>query len=179
MNLVENIRGDALRHFKARNYRTRSPYLPLYILLILLFCPGFQLALSMRVQSALGKLPVIGKPMRMILWYCSTICFGSDLDPAATFGPGIYFPHPIGIVIGGEWDIGSQVTILHGVTLGRNGTPKGRCRVGDFSQIGAGAKVIGNIDIGRSSSIGANSVVLKSVPDNALAVGVPARIITK
>ncbi len=144
---------------------------------LIFFTPGFQLNLSIRTQQQLACIPVIGNVMRRILWYLTTIYFSCDIDTMAHFGPGLYFPHPIGIVIGGEWDVGNYVSILQGVTLGRSTVPSRRCRVGDRALIAAGAKVVGQIDIGEDARVGANAVVLRSVPAGATAVGVPARII--
>jgi serine O-acetyltransferase len=123
-----------------------------------------------------ARVPVIGGPLRFILWYVTTIYFGCDIAPGATFGPGLYLPHPTGIVIGEEWDVGANVRILHGVTLGRTTKSTRRCSVGDNVGIGAGAKIIGSLDIGTGARVGANAVVTKSVPPGATAVGIPAWI---
>jgi serine O-acetyltransferase len=123
---------------------------------------------------------MIGSGLRRILWYFTTIWFGCDIDPGARFGPGIYFPHPVGIVIGGEWDIASEVSILQNVTLGRgNERPVFRPRISDHVRVSAGAKVIGAVNIGSGAVIGANAVVLKDVPAGAVAVGVPAKLISE
>lgn len=141
--------------------------------------PGFQVILSLRLQALLGRLPLVGKLLRRLLWYVTTVLFGCDIDPRATFGEGLYLPHPTGVVIGGEWDIGRDVSILQGVTLGRKIPPRDRCRVGDRTHLGAGAKIIGELTIGADVRVGANAVVLTSVPDGGIAVGVPARIIAR
>ena len=113
-----------------------------------------------------------------MVWYFSSIFFSCDIDPHARFGPGIYFPHPPGIIIGGEWDIGANVSILQGVTLGRGKeSPLRRPNIGDGVWIMAGAKIIGNVDVGANATVGANAVVLKNVPAGAIAVGVPARVL--
>lgn len=142
-----------------------------------MFAPGFQVAVSIRLQDMLLRLPVIGRILRRLLWYVTTIYFGCDISPGARFGPGLYMPHPTGIVIGQEWDVGANFTILQGATLGRISRPKRRCRIGDGVFIGAGARLLGQIGIGSDVRIGANAVVLQSVPAGATAVGVPARII--
>lgn len=150
---------------------------------LILFAPGFQLAMSVRLQRLLGDVPLIGKFLRKMLWYVTTIWFSCDIDPKANFGLGLYFPHPTAIVIGGEWDVGDDAWILQGVTLGltlgKSGEalPPMRSRVGDSVQIGAGAKVLGSISIGDGCVIGANAVVLESLPPGSVAVGVPARIV--
>ena len=87
----------------------------------------------------------------------------------------------MGIVIGETSIIGENVTIYHGVTLGGVSLDKGKRHptVGNNVIIGAGAKVLGNITIGDNSKIGANSVILKDIPKDSVAVGVPGKIITK
>jgi serine O-acetyltransferase len=172
VKLIETIQCDA------RRYRA-SPVQPESFLRLLLLCPGFQLGLSIRLQSALRRIPILGPLLSRIVWYLTTMIFGCDIAPHATFGPGIYFPHPTGIVIGGEWDIGAGVAILQGVTLGRIDLPKGRSIVGDDAVIGAGAKILGELFIGRDAKIGANAVVLSSVPEGRTAVGIPAKLLEK
>ena len=87
----------------------------------------------------------------------------------------------MGIVIGETSIIGENVTIYHGVTLGGVSLDKGKRHptIGNNVIIGAGAKVLGNITIGDNSKIGANSVILKDIPKDSVAVGVPCKIITK
>ena len=87
----------------------------------------------------------------------------------------------MGIVIGETSIIGENVTIYHGVTLGGVSLDKGKRHptIGNNVIIGAGAKVLGNITIGDNSKIGANSVILKDIPQDSVAVGVPGKIITK
>jgi serine O-acetyltransferase len=107
--------------------------------------------------------------------------FGMHISPNAELGEGVRFPHPIAIVIGSGVKIGNNVTIYQSVTLGGKEIGDSLCGnypvVGDGTIIFAGAVVIGNITIGRNCKIGANSVVLKSVPDNSTAVGCPAKIL--
>ena len=87
--------------------------------------------------------------------------------------------HGMGIVIGETSIIGDNVTIYHGVTLGGVSLAKGKRHptIGNNVLIGAGAKILGNITIGDNSKIGANSVVLKAVPENSVAVGIPAKLL--
>ncbi len=173
-DLVSAIRADAKRQF---SHWERTSGLGAYTRLIFL-CPGFQLALCLRFQEAVGRVPKAGFFLRRVAWYFTTMWFGCDIDPHATIGPGIHFPHPTGIVIGGEWDIGANVSILQGVTLGRgHEEPVTRSTVGDGAVLTAGAKVIGNVSIGSGAVVGANAVVLQDVPPGFVAVGVPARMI--
>jgi serine O-acetyltransferase len=106
---------------------------------------------------------------------------GIEIHPGATIGPGFFIDHGMGVVIGETSEIGADVTIYHGVTLGGINTNKRKRHptIGDRVVIGAGAKVLGAITIGEDSRIGANAVVVKSVPDNSVVVGVPGQIVTR
>lgn len=106
---------------------------------------------------------------------------GIEIHPGAQIGKGLFIDHGMGVVIGETSEIGDNVTIYHGVTLGGTGKDKGKRHptIGDDVVIGAGAKVLGPIIIGKNSKIGANSVVLKDVPEESTAVGSPAKIIYK
>jgi serine O-acetyltransferase len=141
----------------------------------LLIIPGFQLMLMLRLQRRLGKIPVVGKGLRMLLWYVTTIYFSCDIDPQAELGPGLYLPHPVGIVIGGATKIGAQVAINQNVTIGGTGGGRQNPVIEDGVHIGAGAVIVGGLCIGRGSIVGANSVVNRDVPPDSLAVGAPAQ----
>ncbi|WP_055666860.1 serine O-acetyltransferase EpsC [Desnuesiella massiliensis] len=106
---------------------------------------------------------------------------GIEIHPGAKIGRGLFIDHGMGVVIGETAEVGDNVTIYHGVTLGGTGKEKGKRHptIGDNVIIGSGAKVLGPIYIGNNVKIGANSVVLKDVPSYATAVGIPARIIEK
>lgn len=106
---------------------------------------------------------------------------GIEIHPGATIGSGLFIDHGMGVVIGETAEIGNDVTLYHGVTLGGTSTSKGKRHptIGDRVTIGAGAKVLGNIMIGPDSRIGANAVVVKSVPENSVVVGVPGQIIKR
>lgn len=106
---------------------------------------------------------------------------GIEIHPGAKIGKGLFIDHGMGVVIGETAEVGDNVTIYHGVTLGGTGKDKGKRHptVKDNVIIGAGAKILGPITIGNNVKVGANSVVLKDVPDNATAVGIPAKIIVK
>ncbi|WP_456433291.1 serine O-acetyltransferase [Nitratifractor sp.] len=101
-----------------------------------------------------------------------------DIHPGATIGRGVFIDHATGVVIGETAVVGDNVVIYQQVTLGGVSLSKGKRHptVEDNVIIGAGAKVLGNITIGRDSKIGANSVVIKDVPPGCTAVGVPARV---
>ena len=104
---------------------------------------------------------------------------GIEIHPGATIGKGFFIDHGMGTVIGETAEIGANVTLYHGVTLGGTGKDKGKRHptVGDNVLVGAGCKVLGPITIGANSRIGANSVVLSCVPANATAIGIPARVV--
>jgi serine O-acetyltransferase len=105
--------------------------------------------------------------------------FQVDIHPAAVIGPGAFFDHGTGIVIGETAVIGENVSMLHGVTLGGTGAERGdrHPKVGNGVLLGAGAKVLGNIKIGDYAKIASGSVVLKPVPAHCTAAGVPARLV--
>lgn len=104
---------------------------------------------------------------------------GIEIHPGATIGKGLFIDHGMGVVIGETAEIKDNVTIYHGVTLGGTGKDKGKRHptVGSNVIIGSGSKVLGPINIGDNVKIGANSVVLKDIPKDSTAVGIPARII--
>ena len=106
---------------------------------------------------------------------------GVDIHPGATLAKGVFIDHAMGVVIGETAEVGENVTIYQGVTLGGTSLSRGKRHptIGEDTIIGAGAKVLGPISIGAHSRIGANAVVLKSVPANSVVVGVPGRISTR
>lgn len=104
---------------------------------------------------------------------------GIEIHPGATIGKRVFIDHGMGVVIGETAVIGDDCTLYHGVTLGGTSWNKGK-RHPTLEQgvvIGAGAKVLGPITIGKNAKIGSNAVVVKDVPENATAVGIPARIL--
>lgn len=106
---------------------------------------------------------------------------GIEIHPGATIGPGFFIDHGMGVVIGETAEIGADVTLYHGVTLGGTSLNKKKRHptIGDRVVIGAGAKVLGAIEIGADSRVGANAVVVKSVPENSVVVGVPGQIVRR
>ena len=104
---------------------------------------------------------------------------GVEIHPGAVLGSGVFIDHATGVVIGETAEVGDNVTIYHGVTLGGTSLKavKRHPTIGDNVIIGAGAKVLGAITIGRDSQIGANSVVVKPVPPGTVVVGVPGQIV--
>ena len=104
---------------------------------------------------------------------------GIEIHPGAAIGKRFFIDHGMGIVIGETAEVGDDVTLFHGVTLGGTGKDKGKRHptVGNNVTIGAGAKILGPITLGHHSKVGANAVVVKDVPEKCTAVGIPARII--
>jgi len=143
----------------------------------LLYFKGFHALQSHRLAHWLYR-----KGRRDFAYYLQSISsseFQTDINPAAKIGRGIFLDHATGFVCGETAVIGDDVSILHGVTLGGTGKenedrhPKIRHGV----MIGAGAKILGNIEVGHCARIAAGSVVVKPVPNNVTVAGVPARII--
>jgi serine O-acetyltransferase len=173
------FRRDAHAFLQSWAGSSSKPSWALWFRLIFL-TPGFQLVCLVRLQRWIGKMPMVGPFLRRVVWYWTTLVFACDIDPQAQIGPGLYLPHPTGIVIGGSVKIGSDVAILQHVTLGRglrnlNQSPV----IGNFCEIGCGAVLLGAIVMGDGAKVGANSVVLSDIPAGAIAVGVPARLIAR
>lgn len=104
---------------------------------------------------------------------------GIEIHPAAKIGKGVFIDHGTGVVIGETAEVGENVIIYQGVTLGGTGKDKGKRHptIKENVKIYAGAKVLGNIVVGENSIIGAQAVVLKDVPPNCTVVGVPAKVV--
>jgi serine O-acetyltransferase len=119
------------------------------------------------------------KFLAFLLHFISRVLFAIDINPAAKIEPGVVIDHGIGTVIGSTTTIGSGTLIYHGVTLGARNIQKGKRHpdVGKNVLIGSGAKILGPVKIGDNSQIGANAVVLKNVPPNTKATGIPAKIV--
>lgn len=143
----------------------------------LLYLKGFHAIQVHRVANWLWKEQRI--PLALYLQNRSSELFAVDVHPAATIGKGIMFDHATGIVVGETAIIEDNVSILQGVTLGGTGKASGdrHPKIRQGVMIGAGAKVLGNIEIGIGAKIGAGSVVLDSVPAHTTAAGVPAKIV--
>jgi serine O-acetyltransferase len=129
--------------------------------------------------ALLRRIPVLPG----LLTYLNIVLFGLEVSPRCEIGPGIFFPHPSGTVIG-AWRIGSNVTVFQGVTLGSKELDMGfdcrlRPEVGANVALGAGSKILGSIYIGDHATVGANSVVLESVDPGSTVVGIPARPVAK
>lgn len=104
---------------------------------------------------------------------------GIEIHPGAKIGKGLFIDHGHGVVIGETAELGDNVTLYQGVTLGGTGKEKGKRHptLGDNVMVSTGAKILGSFTVGENSKIGAGSVVLKEVPPNSTVVGVPGRIV--
>lgn len=104
---------------------------------------------------------------------------GVEIHPGAIIGEGCFIDHGMGVVIGETAVLGEDVTLYHGVTLGGTSLSRGKRHptIGDRVTIGAGAKILGDILVGEDSRIGANAVVVKTVPPNSVIVGVPGQVV--
>jgi serine O-acetyltransferase len=140
---------------------------------ILLTYGGVQARLCHRVAHALHRagVPVIPR----LLAHAAKVMTGVEIHPAARIGRSLFIDHGAGVVIGETAEIGHHVTLYQGVTLGGTGFAKGKRHpsIGDEVVIGAGAKLLGAITVGRRAKIGANSVVIHDVPDSSTVVGNP------
>lgn len=106
---------------------------------------------------------------------------GIEIHPGATIGEGLFIDHGMGVVIGETAEVGNNVTLYQGVTLGGTGKEKGKRHptVGNNVVIASGAKVLGSFKVGDNSKIGAGSVVLCEVPPNSTVVGIPGKVVIK
>lgn len=111
----------------------------------------------------------------------SRFCTGIEIHPGATIGHGLFIDHGAGVVIGETCEIGDHCTLYQGVTLGGTGKDIGKRHptLGDNVMVGAGAKVLGPFRIGDNAKIAAGAVVLKEIPENCTAVGIPARVVRR
>lgn len=149
---------------------------PLAILPAIIYSPGFLAALLFRLMQAASGLPGIGNIVAMLIWRLNVALTGCYFHRNAVIGSGLTLPHPIGLVIGHGVVIGKNVTLYQHCTLGTSISGKLEYpTIGDRCTIYANAVIAGDITIGEGSIVGANSVVLKSVPPESRCAGVPAR----
>ena len=142
------------------------------------FCyPGFHAVLAHRLAHQLYKwrLPLIPRVISQI----SRFFTGIEIHPGATIGRRFFIDHGMGVVIGETTEIGDDVLLYQGVTLGGTGNESGKRHptLGNRVVVGTGAKILGNIKIGDHVRIGAGSVVVHPVPDNSTVVGIPGRVV--
>jgi len=144
---------------------------------VMLAYPGFQARELHRLAHTLHRagVPVVPR----VVSHISRFVTGIEIHPGATIGQGLFIDHGMGVVIGETAEIGDDCNILQGVTLG--GTSLHRTKrhptLGNRVTVGAGAKLIGAIEVGDNARIGAGSVVVTNVPPNATVVGVPGHVV--
>jgi serine O-acetyltransferase len=142
------------------------------------FCyPGFHAILAHRLAHKLHRwdVPLVPRVISQI----SRFFTGIEIHPGATIGRRFFIDHGMGVVIGETTEIGDDVLLYQGVTLGGTGNEMGKRHptLGNHVVVGTGAKILGNIRIGDHVRIGAGSVVVHPVPDNSTVVGVPGRVV--
>lgn len=142
--------------------------------------PGFQLLLIHRIQ---GRMRLWGRSFSLpadVVLKLGTYLTSCHIYRDVQLGMGIHLPHATGIVIGKGTIIGDNVTIYQNVTLGRRTAGTSGCpELQEGCTIYAGAQILGKVLVGRETTVGGNSVVLESLPEKAVAVGVPARILDR
>jgi serine O-acetyltransferase len=147
------------------------------VLEVLLCYPGFHAVILHRFAHRLYRtgIPIVPR----VISQFSRFFTGIEIHPGATIGRRFFIDHGSGVVIGETSEIGDDVLMYQGVTLGGTGAEKGKRHptIGNRVVIGTGAKVLGNIRIGDNVKIGAGSVVVHPAPDNSTVVGVPGRVV--
>ena len=138
---------------------------------------GFHALLFYRLAHWLWqkRIPFVPRALSQVARFLT----GIEIHPGATIGSGLFIDHGMGVVIGETTEIGDNVTLFQGITLGGTGKQRGKRHptLGNHVVVGAGAKVLGPINVGDYVKIGANSVVLQDVPDHSTVVGIPGRIV--
>ncbi|TDT70601.1 serine O-acetyltransferase [Hypnocyclicus thermotrophus] len=144
---------------------------------ILLLYPGVHAIFWHKIAHFLYKRKL--KFFANLIAMMSRFFTGIEIHPGAKIGKRFFIDHGMGVVIGETAEIGDDVTIYQGVTLGGTGKEKGKRHptIGNNVVIGAGAKILGSFKVGNNVNIGSNSVVLSDVPDNSTVVGIPGRIV--
>ncbi len=143
-----------------------------------LFEPEYQVVSTLYLCKRLDARGKWTRPLSRWLWRRYVIGGGCLISPLVEVGSGLHLPHPTGIVVSEDVCIGRDVTLYQNVTLGRlTADRRGAPTIEDGAVIYAGAVVLGSVRIGHGAVVGANSVVRSDVPDGAVVVGAPARII--
>ena len=167
-----------LKNFKEflNIYKKKDPASRSYLEILLCY-PGLHAIIFHRTSSIFWKLNL--KLIARVLSNISRFLTGIEIHPGVEIGKNLFIDHGMGIVIGETTIIGNNVSIYQGVTLGGTKWSKKKKHptISDNVVIGAGAKVLGPILVGKNSKIGANSVVTRNVPSNTIVVGIPARVV--
>jgi serine O-acetyltransferase len=167
--MFDHIRRD-IRAVRDRDPAARSAFE------VLLCYPGVHVLVFYRVAHRLWNAGWT-TPARLLM-HAARFYTGIEIHPAARLGPGLFIDHGMGVVIGETAEVGENVTLLQGVTLGGTSLKREKRHptLGNNVVVGAGAKIIGAFRIGDGSRIGAGSVVVREVPSNSVVVGVPGRV---
>lgn len=149
------------------------------LLEVLLCYPGLHALIMHRLAHAVYRRRFF--TLARLISHFSRFITGVEIHPGAKIGEGFFIDHGTGVVIGETTEIGNNVTLYQGVTLGGTGKEKGKRHptIGDNVVVSAGAKILGSFEVGEGSKIGAGSVVLNPVPPNCTVVGVPGRIVRR
>jgi len=144
---------------------------------ILFSYPGFHAVIIHRIAYMLwlSRMYFLGR----LASHIGRFLTGIEIHPGAKIGRAFFIDHGMGVVIGETAEVGDNVTLYHGVTLGGTTWQKGKRHptIGSNVVIGAGAKVLGPVHIGANTRIGANSVVLNDIPPNSIVVGIPGKVV--
>jgi serine O-acetyltransferase len=140
--------------------------------------PGLHAIWSHRLTHWMWQRPALVLPARLISQWTRAVT-GVEIHPGATIGRRFFIDHGMGVVIGETAEIGDDVMIYHDVTLGGRSLQKVKRHptIGDGVVIGAGARVLGPVVVGKNAQIGANAVVVRDVPEGAVVVGVPGEVL--
>lgn len=158
---------DDARELDAAANKTAPPT-PLYKVLA---TDSFQILALLRLRAACkGRIPGANHALRLL----QSAVFGIEISSYATIGRGVFFVHPVAIVIGGDSKVGDRVRFYGSNTLG-TAKEDGYPTIEDDVVIGAGARILGPITVGARSYIGANAVVVEDVPPDSIAIGIPAK----
>ena len=136
-------------------------------------CDSFLILMTWRLRCTARRWHVPG--LNHLLRRFQTVFFGIEIGNEVTLGRGIYFVHPVGVVVGGAARVGARVRFMGGNTVG-TARGDGHPVIEDDVVIGCGARVLGAVRVGARAVVGANAVVLTDVPPDSVAVGVPARV---
>ena len=157
-------------------YKKKDPASRSYLEILTCY-PGLHATFFYKISNFFWKLNL--KLIARMISHISRFLTGIEIHPAVKIGKNIFIDHGMGVVIGETTIIGDNVSIYQGVTLGGTKWEKKKRHptINDNVIIGAGAKVLGPISVGKNSRIGANSVVTRNVPSNSTVIGIPARVI--
>lgn len=165
--MLQKIKADICRYKKQNGgFSWEEPSL----IVIILYRIGYSIR-KIRFVPARIFLSILHVPFYAFF----SVFFGIHIPRGTEIGPGLRIYHFGGIVLNSEVKIGSNCTLRHGVTIGNQKSIHDVPKIGNNVDIGAGAKILGDINIGDNVIVGANAVVISSVPDNCVAVGVPSR----